>query len=153
MKDTDIVTCRYKSCLHNSKQLAKSDAIKKGNSYYHPDCLQTQEEIKEIIDLFKNHINQNPVYKQLQSVIKNIVFTKKLGSNFLLYGLKYYISHKIPLNYPQGLYYVVQNKDVINSYNKQKTKQIKKSVEIIDEEETTFTHIPIKSTGFGDIIS
>ena len=75
MRDTEIVTCKYKNCLHDTKELCKSEAVRKGNSYYHEDCLQTQEEIKEIIDLFKKHINPNPVYAQLQSVIKNIVFT------------------------------------------------------------------------------
>ena len=153
MRDTEIVTCKYKNCLHDTKELCKSEAVKKGNSYYHADCLQTQEEIKEIIDLFKKHINPNPVYAQLQSVIKNIVFTKKLGSSFLLYGLKYYIEHKIPLNYPQGLYYVIQNKDVINGYAKEKTKNIKQSVEITEETESNFTYIPTKTNSFADILN
>ena len=153
MRDTEIVICKYKNCLHDTKELCKSEAVKKGNSYYHADCLQTQEEIKEIIDLFKKHINPNPVYSQLQSVIKNIVFTKKLGSSFLLYGLKYYIGHKIPLNYPQGLYYVIQNKDVINGYAKEKTKNIKQSVEITEETESNFTYIPTKTNSFADILN
>ena len=153
MRDTEIVTCKYKNCLHDTKELSKTEAVKKGNSYYHSDCLQTQEEIKEIIDLFKKHINPNPVYSQLQSVIKNIVFTKKLGSSFLLYGLKYYIEHKIPLNYPQGLYYVIQNKDVINGYAKEKTKNIKQSVEITEETESNFTYIPTKTNSFADILN
>ena len=50
MRDTEIVTCKYKNCLYDTKELCKSEAVKKGNSYYHEDCLQTQEEIKEIID-------------------------------------------------------------------------------------------------------
>ena len=89
----------------------------------------------------------------MQSVIKNIVFTKKLGSSFLLYGLKYYIAHKIPLNYPQGLYYVIQNKDVINGYAKEKTKNIKQSVEITEETESNFTYIPTKTNSFADILN
>lgn len=153
MKDTEIVTCKYRNCLHDTKELSKTDAIKKGKSYYHPDCLQTREEIKEIIDLFKTHINPNPVYAQLQSVIKNIVFTKKLGSSFLLYGLKYYIEHKIPLNYPQGLYYVIQNKDVIKGYAKERVRKMKQSVEITEETESSFTHIPTKIDSFADIIN
>ena len=81
------------------------------------------------------------------------VFTKKLGSSFLLYGLKYYIEHKIPLNYPQGLYYVIQNKDVINGYAKEKTKTIKQSVEITEETESNFTYIPTKTNSFADILN
>ena len=88
MRDNEIVTCKYKNCLHDTKELCKSEAVKKGNSYYHADCLQTQEEIKEIIDLFKKHINPNPVYSPLHSVLKHIIFTKKLGNSYLIYKLK-----------------------------------------------------------------
>lgn len=153
MRNEETVNCKYSFCLHDTKEVPRDEAVKKGNAYYHKDCLQTKEEILEIIDLFKNHINPNPVYSQLQTVIKNIVFSKKLGSSFLLYGLKYYIEHKIPLNYPQGLYYVVQNKDVINGYAKEKAKKIKQPVEIIEETESKFTHVPTKVNGFSDILS
>ena len=70
-----------------------------------------------------------------------------------MYGLKYYIGHKIPLNYPQGLYYVIQNKDVINGYAKEKTKTIKQSVEITEETESNFTYIPTKTNSFADILN
>ena len=152
MRSSDTVMCKYANCLHDSKEINREDAVKKGSSYYHADCLQTQKDIKEIIDLFKNKINPNPVYSQLQSVIKNIVFTKGLGSEFLLFGLRYYIEHKIPLNYPQGLYYVIQNKEMISSYNKQKAVAVKQSVEIKEETDTSFTHVPTKTKGFADIL-
>lgn len=152
MRESESVICRYKKCLHDNKEISKNNAVKKGSSYYHSDCLQTQEEIKEIVDLFKNKINPNPVYSQLQNVINNIVFTKGLGSNFLLFGLKYYIDHRIPLNYPQGLYYVIQNKDVIIEYGKTKAKTVKQAVEIKDESELKFNHIPSKANGFADIL-
>lgn len=152
MRNSTTVSCKYSNCLHNSRELNKEDAAKSGNFYYHDDCLKTKEDIKKIIDLFKNHINPNPVYSQLQSVIKNIVFTKGLGSDFLLFGLQYYIEHKIPLNYPQGLYYVIQNKRVIESYNKSKAKKIKKNVEITEKNESGFTHVPVKNNGFADIL-
>ena len=152
MRNSETVICRYTNCPHKNKEIRREDAVKKDNLYYHPDCLQTQSDIKEIIDLFKNKINPNPVYSQLQSVIKNIVFTKGLGSEFLLFGLRYYIEHKIPLNYPQGLYYVIQNKEMINAYNKQKAVAVKQSVEIKEETSTSFTHVPTKANGFADII-
>lgn len=152
MKDSSKVNCRYSNCLHKTKELSKEDAVKSGSLYYHSDCYKTKEDIKKIIDLFKNHINPNPVYAQLQKVIKDIVFSKGLGSDFLLFGLQYYIYHKIPLNYPQGLYYVVQNKKVIEAYNKSKTGYIKKNIEITDEPELTFTHTLVKNDGFADII-
>lgn len=158
MRNQSTVTCKYSGCLHPEKTLDKEQAIKSGNSYYHPDCFQTKEDIKKIIDLFKNHINPNPVYSTLQSVIKNIVFTKGLGSDFLLFGLQYYIDHKIPLNYPQGLYYkyptlvyfVLHSKVLAD--NKSKVKNMKSNIEIKEDSGSEFTHVPIQNKSFADII-
>ena len=150
--DNTTAICKYSHCLHNNREIEKEKAVRVGNAYYHSDCLKTKEDIKEIVDLFKTHINPNPVYAQLQSVINNIIFVKKVQSDFLLFGLRYYIEHKIPLNYPQGLYYVIQNKDVTNAYNKTKTKEIKKSVEITEQTEAEFEFVPTKNKGFADII-
>lgn len=151
-KKSTTVICRYKNCLHENKEINREEAVRSGNMYYHADCFKTKEEIKQIIDLFITHINPNAVYPQLQGVIKNIVFTKNLGSELLLFGLKYYIDHKIPLNYPQGLHYVVQNKDVLGAYNKFKLKDVKKTTEIIENNDTVFTHVPTKNRGFADIL-
>ena len=141
MRNQSTVTCKYSGCLHPEKTLDKEQAIKSGNSYYHPDCFQTKEDIKP-----------NPLYSTLQSVIKNIVFTKGLGSDFLLFGLQYYIDHKIPLNYPQGLYYVIQNKQVLDAYNKSKVKNMKNNIEIKEDSGSEFTHVPIQNKSFADII-
>lgn len=152
MEKQSIVHCKYSKCLHGSRGIGKDDAVKIGNCYYHSDCLKTKEDIKKIIDLFTKHINPNPVYSNLQKVIDNIVFKKQLGSDFLLFGLKYYIDHKIPLNYPQGLYYVIQNKQVIEAYRKPEIKNKRNKVEIKEETNQSFTHIPIKNNGFADIL-
>ena len=152
MENLTTVICKYSNCLHSNREIEKENAVRVGNADYHSDCFKTKEDIKEIVNLFKKHINPNPVYAQLQSVIKNIIFTKGIQSEFLLFGLRYYIEHKIPLRYPQGLYYVIQNKDVTNAYNKSKTKEIKKSIEITKQSENQFTHVPIKNNGFADIL-
>ena len=152
--DNNKVRCSYQFCIHKTKELDISEAAKKGDKFYHKDCLQTQDQIKEIINLFVEYINPNPVFSQLQSVIKNIVFYKGMGSNYLLFGLKYYIKNKIPLNYPQGLYYVVQNKDVRKAYKQVLVQQEKQEhkVEIKEEGKTThFTYVPAKKKSITDI--
>ena len=149
------VKCKHGNCKHESREVEKSEAIKSGNSYYHADCYKDKENRKEIIDLFVKHINPNPVYKQLQSVITTILDQKGLSSDFLLFGLKYYIEHKIPLNYPQGLHYVVQNKQVIASYNIVKEKEIMKKENFVvpeNTDEVEFTYKPTKIKGFSDIL-
>lgn len=147
-----MVKCRYANCLHENKELDKNEAVKSGAAYYHSDCLRTKEQMKQIEDLFITRVNPNAIISQLRGVIKTLAITRGLGSDFLLFGLQYYIDHKIPLNYPQGLYYVVQNKDVIAAYNKLKSKEIKKTVEIAEETSVNFTHIPTKRNSFADIL-
>ena len=146
-----MVKCKYSKCLHDTRELNKDKAVKVGSTYYHEDCLRTKEEIKQIVALFQQKVNANPVYSQLQSVINNIVFIKGLGSELLLFGLKYYIENKIPLNYPQGLYYVVQNKAVINAFHKN-TVKIMGKIDIKNENNNSFTRVPTKVKGFEDII-
>ena len=149
------VKCRYSNCKHDSKEIEKEKAVKSGNSYYHEDCFKDKENRKEIIDLFTKHINPNPIYSQLQTVIRTIVDQKGVSSDFLLFGLKYYITHKIPLNYPQGLYYVIQNKQVITGYNRlnEKTLMAKENFIIpTNSDEVEFAYKPTKSKGFADIL-
>ena len=149
------VKCRYQFCQHKNRELDKSKAITKGSGYFHEDCARTQDQIKEIVDLFVKHINPNPVFTQLQSVIKNIVFSRGLGSDYLLFGLKYYIEHNIPLNYPQGLYYVVQNKNVAAAYKQAQIKKEKQEYKIEIKEEgksTQFTYNPVQQKSLADIL-
>lgn len=147
----NIVVCRCKNCTEKSRELNKDDAIKVGNSYYHKSCYKTEQEIKEIIDLFVKNINPNPVFTTLRNVINQIVFQQNLGSEFLLFGLRYYIDHRIPLNYPQGLYYVIQNKTVQNEYAKKTRTTVKTKVEIAENSNKKFSYTPTKQVGFADI--
>lgn len=149
------VKCKHSKCKHESKDIDKSVAVKSGNAYYHVDCLKDKENRKEIVDLFVKNINANVVFAQLQAVIRTILDDKGNSSDFLLFGLKYYIEHKIPLNYPQGLYYVIQNKEMIAEYNKIKDRQIiAKENFVIPEriDEVEFTYKPTKTKGFADIL-
>ena len=149
------VKCRYSNCKYDSKEIDKDKAIKCGNMYYHKDCYKEKENKKIIVDLFVKCINPHPVYNQLHSVINNIINQKGVSSDFLLFGLKYYIEHKIPLNYPQGLYYVIQNKQVIKAYNDKKNKKEilnLNSFVVQEDNEVEFNYKPTKVKGFADIL-
>ena len=149
------VKCKYGKCKHESKEIEKSEAVKVGNAYYHADCFKDKENRKEIIDLFVNNINPNVVFSQLQAVVRTIVDDRGNSSDFLLFGLKYYIEHKIPLNYPQGLYYVIQNKEVNAEYKKIKAKEIMVKENFVTQEssnEVEFSYKPTKQKGFSDIL-
>jgi len=145
--------CKYAKCLRSDKKVKAEDAVKVGSSYYHQDCHTQLTQIKEIIDLFQKYINPNPVYAQLRKVINTIVFDKNIGSDLLLFGVKYYIEKKIPLNYPQGLYYVIQNKEMKSAYHKWKAKKDEIKIEITEDSGVEFTHKPTKQKGLEDIFT
>ena len=147
-----IVKCRYPKCLHSCREVPIEDAVLHGKgTYFHPDCLEEMENLKEVIDLFAKEINPNVVFSQLRAVISDIVYKKKVESGLLLYGVKHYIKNNIPLHYPQGLYYVIQNVDVQRLYAERKQKQSKTTVEV-DNTETTFTYKPQKPKTIADLV-
>lgn len=153
MKKT--VKCKYIHCRHESKDIDKEKAVLVGkSSYYHKDCLMEKENIEEIMKLFQERINKNVVFSQLRRTINSIIYDKDISSEFLLFGLKYYISHKIPLNYPGGLYYVIQNKDVLKAYTARRNNFKSKSA--ISENntvaETDFKFKPKKKKTFSDLL-
>ena len=153
MGKSEIVKCRSSHCLHKSKELLREEAVSPTKSvFYHRDCYQTQEDIKEIIDIFYKQINPNVVFSQLRHVINIIVYDRGVSSELLLFGLKYYIQNRKTLNYPQGLYYVIQNKEMINAFNKYKVSHSAQKIQITEDSDETFQHIPAKSKGFADIL-
>ena len=123
----DIINVSY---VFNSfhPQPLDDEIIKVKGRNYHKSCYQTKNDILEIRDLFAENINKNVVFSSLMSVINNIIFRRGVTSDYLKFALNYYIQNKIPLNYPQGLYYVVQNKDVKTAYEKSKAESIKKKM-------------------------
>lgn len=157
MKNEKTVKCAYKHCRYEDKNVLQKDSIKIKTRYYHKECYEDIKNIDEIIRLFKEYVNPNVVYTVLRKVVNTIVYDKKIESEFLLFGLKYYIKNKIPLNYPQGLYYVIQNKNVSKCFEEKKVAKIKRNFqdyEYVGEEagEQEFNFKSQHRIGFGDII-
>jgi hypothetical protein len=145
------VKCRATHCLHDSNILPIEEAVKSGTAYYHPDCLKAKELSNKVFALFVEQVNANVIHKVLWSVINTIVYERNIDPEYLLYGLKYYIYKKIPLNYPQGLYYVIQNREVQAGWNKIKAKDKSASFEIKEEKPHSFSYTPQKKKGIADI--
>ena len=136
MKKT--VKCRYSHCnrFHDTKDIPIEEAVLSGkNQYYHPDCYKESVTMRNIIDMFQKYINEHVVFSSLRQVINNIIYDKNCEADFLEFGLKYYIKNHIPLNYPGGLYYVIQNKDVNKAWNKYKAVDTKAKIQEITEED------------------
>lgn len=149
----DTYTCRFNHCKHETKEINKDEAVKIGAAYYHEDCAKNKKNIELTIKLFETYINTNPVYSQLRAVINNILFTKNVDSDFLVFALQYYIDHKIPLRYPQGLYYVIQNADAKQAFDKKASEKFKNvKIDLSATKENEFTHKTIKQKSFADIL-
>ncbi len=165
------VNCRYPKCreLHDSTEILKSEAIKHGNGYYHEDCLYTMLKVTEIRDLFYKEVNPLMTGKQigeLVSIVNHLIFKKDIKPDFILFALQYYIKYKPgSLNYPGGIAYIIQNKDVIAAWKKEQDrlvreeirKQQKETVAVDDEfkldlPEKSFEYKPQKAKSFADIL-
>ena len=159
---TDYCTCKYRHCLHgDSKKLLKSEAVKVGSAYYHPDCYETKQTIAEIIDYFTKEINPDVIHMILMKTINNIVFPNgKHGvpAERLLFQLKYYCTHGHKIQYPAGLYYALQNREAFEAYKKYKAQQALKkrdpSFRIDDEQNKSKEGVVRfkKPKGFEDIV-
>ena len=141
--------CRYTHCKHETKNIPEEEAVHSGTGYWHEDCLKESLAIREVIDLFQKKCNPLVVMPQLRKTINNIVYEKGIDAQLLLFGVRYYIDHKIPLNYPGGLYYVLQNKDVQKEWAKQSVKAMKCEFDLdkfVSESDTTASPIDYKDT-------
>lgn len=147
--------CRATHCFHETKDfMPGDDIVEVGRNGYHRDCYQAISDIKEVTDIFSTKINKNVVFAELRRVINNIVYTKGVESGMLLFGINYYINNNIPLRYPQGLYYVVQNQEVQKQYHQMKIAQEVKNYtfDVSVDNSKSFTYKPEKTSSFTDIL-
>lgn len=148
----DMYKCSATNCLHETRDIAEEDDVIVRKKHYHKDCKKTADDIKEIIDVFYKRVNENVVFSKLTSVIKTIVYKRNVPADTLLYGLKYYLDHGGIINYPEGLYYVMQDKKVQEVCAKRNAKKVMQQPNAIvtdeDQEETTFTYKPSKKGVF-----
>ena len=166
-----LVHCRYPKCskLHESTELKKEDAVKGGtNSYYHPDCYHTMQMVNKIRDLFYKEIDPMMTGKQigqLVSIVNNMVFSKSIEVDMILFALQYFIKFKPgKLRYPGGIAYIVQDKDMLEAWQKEKRRLIKATLDNLGKtldapaeldfgtEDSKFVYKPNKSKGFADIL-
>ena len=133
-KQEKMVHCRYPKCskLHESTELKKEDAVQGGSGtikYYHPDCYHTLQTVTKIRDLFVKEVNPimtGPQIATLVSTVNNMIFSKNISADFILFALQYFIKNKPgKLHQPFGMYYIVQDKDVVDAWNKEKEQKIR----------------------------
>ena len=130
-----MVHCRYPKCskLHETTELREADAVKGGSrSYYHPDCYHVMQTINQIKETFYREVNPTLTGKQigqLVSIANNMVFSKGIDVDLILFAIKYFVKYKQgKLKYPGGIAYIVQDRDVVSAWENEKQKKIRAEI-------------------------
>jgi hypothetical protein len=130
-----MVHCRYPKCskLHETTELREADAVKGGSrSYYHPDCYHVMQTINQIKETFYREVNPTLTGKQigqLVSIANNMVFSKGIDVDLILFAIKYFVKYKQgKLKYPGGIAYIVQDRDVVSAWESEKQKKIRAEI-------------------------
>lgn len=130
-----MVHCRYPKCskLHETTELREADAVKGGSrSYYHPDCYHVMQTINQIKETFYREVNPTLTGKQigqLVSIANNMVFSKGIDVDLILFAIKYFVKYKQgKLKYPGGIAYIVQDRDVVYAWESEKQKKIRAEI-------------------------
>jgi len=141
MAEDNIYKCTYIKCQHDSPDILGEDVVIVNRRKYHKDCAKNKENVIKIRDYFAENISKTVVFSNLMKVINNIIFAKRIDSDYLLFALKYSVSNNIKVSYPQSIYYLIDRDDVLKAWN------IFKSSKIIDniEDECDNEFIPVQS--------
>ncbi len=125
--------CRYSRCIFGGGDIepGKEVEVSKGR-YMHSECARYNATIKEIVRLYSESIDRTVVFSELQNVINKIVFDKKVDPDFLLFAIKKAILNKTKIRAPYGLYYLVNDKDMIDTWKRKKVQKIIKSVPLAE---------------------
>lgn len=126
MAETKMYKCGFRHCQHESCEVPQGEAVKIGNRYYHEDCAKIYKNIEEIKKMYYEKISNTVVMPQLVSVINNIIFKKKVDSDYFLFAVDYAINIKKKINYPQGLHYIVDDYRIKDAWHKKQMQSISK---------------------------
>lgn len=144
--------CAYRFCKHKDKEIDGNNYIENNGKIYHKDCLREQTNIKKIVDVFYKYVDPNVSFPVLQRVIREIIDKKNCPADKLLFGLRFYISNKIPLHYPQGLFYVIANKQMNEAYKDHKERKVTQQAIVKEDSGESFNFKRTKPISFEDIL-
>lgn len=146
--------CDCPHCLHASRIFAEDDeTITVVNKTYHTDCYEVQNRIAQVCDLFWEKINKNVVYGNLRKVVNEIVYVKGIHPDVLYFGINYYLDNHLSLNYPAGLFYVIQNKKMMEAYSRTKVKKLNYKFEVEIDKENKYSYKQENNGSFGNILA
>jgi len=130
MPDQKQVTCSYGKCQHSSKKMnVNADNVyydKNSKRYYHKDCWKIKQDIILIQNIWREKVSKSVVNTALNRVLNKLIFENDCDPEFIIFALEDAIKRKA-INYPAGLYYLVDDKRLIQAWNKKvATEKMKK---------------------------
>ena len=152
--------CSYKYCKHELGDIPPGSAVKSGKRHMHPDCASESETVANIRNYYYENISNTVVMKNLVSVINNIVHTKGVEAEYLMFALKYAVKNRMPIKSPYGLHYLIDNSRIKAEWKKRQAANIEVEALKVAEEMAveikqtlnTFTYNPNQNKGFGGIL-
>lgn len=148
--------CAFGHCAHDGGKVNQDEAVRIGTRYWHKDCYEISELVKEIREDYLNNFSSTVVVSFLNKVINEIIFGKKLenkkvskaqsnleAARYLSFAVKYAISNSIPITHVPGLYYLIDNTRVKKAYEKQNELKTQKEMrEAMKNEDVTKAEAP-----------
>ena len=102
MADKEYI-CAYKHCLHHGEKVKASESVVVGKKYYHWDCAEIKQKIKECADLYVGYIEDKSQYPIVVRIINTLVFKNKVPVDFILQNINasgtYYANKPVHILY------------------------------------------------------
>ena len=126
--------CKYINCRHQSKiNIAGEPFHKDQHGYYHADCYREKCDLELFRDIWKKNVSNTVVISYLNKVL-NELLACGVSSDFLLFALQHVVKNHLPLRYPNGFRYYVDNQNIKDEYNKSKRVFFKDDCFAVSEE-------------------
>jgi hypothetical protein len=113
-----LYVCGYAHCLHYGEKVSELNSVIVGKRRFHIDCANIKVIIDEIKDLYIEKINKHESAVKILGVINQMVFTKQIDPNFILFALKDLTDRKVTFKSPYSMHYFVKNNVLINKWRK-----------------------------------
>lgn len=145
--------CKYKNCLHESREIPIGEEVQNHSVYYHKDCNEERICINQIIDIWKWSVDPYPIMAEIRRAINNITENYGVRPKQLLFHLTWCLNNGWNIRHANGLYYVAKCEEAADAYKKANMPKFtdEQFVASNDEINNNFDYKPQK-TGFGRIL-
>lgn len=115
------------------------EKVKIGKRWYHAECAHEKELINDTITKFIEQVNHTDI-TVLRKIINDIIYNENKPAEYVMFALDYAIAHpEMKLTFPQGLYRICNDQNVLHTWCKQQAdkKVGSHNIELKDIERTT----------------